>query len=170
MLPLTSQRSLQRWEAVVIEPYAVLQLNYIELPTDKYPKLDDICREVPSRSVNRKLVGGLLNIEDIYFKTTLFPNFVACLKDAHKSAFNIDSDVRIVRVTRDYTSKVIVHDDPGLPYFGNDFYTKFKTNLASIPVWGVDDDLVETYYQRKKVDSTDFNTWEKAKIRENSHK
>jgi hypothetical protein len=145
MLPLTSQRSLQRWEAVVIEPYAVLQLNYIELPTDKYPKLDDICREVPSRSVNRKLVGGLLNIEDIYFKTTLFPNFVACLKDAHKSAFNIDSDVRIVRVTRDYTSKVIVHDDPGLPYFGNDFYTKFKTNLASIPVWGVDDDLVETF-------------------------
>jgi hypothetical protein len=145
MLPLTSQRNLQRWDAVVIEPYAELQLNYIELPTDKYPKLDDICREVSSRSVDRKLVGGLLNVEDIYFKTTLFPNFVACLKDAQKSAFNIDSDVRIVRFTREYTSKAIVHDDPSLPYFGNDFYTKFKTNLASIPVWGVDDDLVETF-------------------------
>jgi hypothetical protein len=148
MLPLTSQRSLHCWDAMITEPYAELQLNYIELPADKYPKLDNICGQVSSPSVDKNLVGGVLNVEDIYFKTTLFPNFVGCLREFQKSTFCIDFDARhqrIVRVFEDDSSKAAIHDAPSLPYFGNDFYAKFKTNLASIPVWRGDDDLEEFF-------------------------
>ena len=144
MLPLSSQRIIPFREFHEMEPYASLQKNRVMLCKEKYPMISEIMKN-SKPNVDRTLLGGLLPIRSISFKEAEFPPPIMKLSVDTTSSFLSFLDV-IRDGTEDLDSrppKVVNLVDPHKNYYGNADVAEFASNLALIPVWSNESDLID---------------------------
>ena len=146
MLPLCSQRLLSHRDFLQMEPHANLKQNRIKLCSRNYPMMSEI-RKHAKPNVDFTLLGGLLPIKSISFKSVSLFEHINCLNVNCTSDFLANLDVmRDVIKDLDYCPpKVIKPGDPHQSYYGNADIGNFKTNFAWIPVWSNDSDLIDTF-------------------------
>ena len=149
MLPLRSQPGLPFGGMGYQDPYAHLQSNRIMLCKREYP-LNSESIPGSNKTVDRKLLGGLILIEDISLKEISLSRSVRILSSEDKLNFleTLRGKIHVAIVPENAqpprSSTGVTGGGSHNCYFGNACIANFRTHLASIPAWS-DCDLADTF-------------------------